>query len=148
MTMPGPPPKPPGQRRRRNVQSTSTVIAVPDQPAQLPFDLADYRPQVQMWIREAAASAMSTEWTRVDAMDLLIVAELMETFWALPREKATSRAAVAAEIRQRLVEMGLTPLARRRLQWTIANAEDATAKTESRKALPARRRPDPRLKAV
>lgn len=111
------------------------------------MNLEDYCPQVQAWLRDIACSPMSGEWDASDVHGLVLIADLREAYWSVPAEKAMTKAALAAEIRLQMVEFGLSPLSRRRLQWEIERAEDAVAKTTARRSTPARR-DDPRLKVV
>lgn len=93
---------------------------------------------------------MSSEWDRSDLAGLLLYVDLLQTYWTLPPKNAVSKATMAAEIRLQRAEFGLTPLARRRLQWEVERGEEAAAKTEARRtgSLPRKSGPDPRLKAV
>jgi hypothetical protein len=105
-------------------------------------------PQVQAAWQELWSSAMSVEWDRSDVSGLLLYADLLQTYWSLAPEKAMSKSALAAEIRLQRAEFGLTPLARRRLQWEVERGEEAVAKTEARRQTPKKRPGDPRLRAV
>lgn len=144
----GPAPKPASQRRRRNKSSTAVVLTTPSQPVVLPINLADYLPPVREWLLDIAKSPMAEEWDRSDLGGILLIADLMQAYWLLPPEKAVAKATLAAEIRLQRVEFGLTPLARRRLQWEIDRAEEAVAKTTARRSAAPKKRADPRLRAV
>lgn len=147
--MPGPPPKSAAQRRRRNRSSTAVTLVAPAKPTQFPIDISSYCPQVQAWFHDIAKSAMASEWDMSDIHGLVIQAELRQAFFTLPPEKVTQRVLLATEIRLGCVEYGLSPLARRRLQWEIERGEAAEAKTTARRtAVAAPKRADPRLKAV
>jgi len=61
---------------------------------------------------------MAPEFLKADYHGLYILAELVDKFWLEPSEK------LAAEIRQQRQCFGLTPLDRRRLQWTVQKVEE------------------------
>jgi hypothetical protein len=65
---------------------------------------------------------------RADLGSLYRLAVLVNAFWE------TGKLAVAAEIRLLEREFGLTPLARRRLEWTVAQTEEAVDRHESARA--------------
>lgn len=145
--MPGPPPKPAAARRRRNKTSTAAVIVAPDSPVVPPLP-PGFSDQAQAWWVDLWATPMAPEFDRSDVHGLVMLAELVDLFWTLPPEKVMSKVEVAKEIRLQRAEYGLTPLGRRRLQWEIGRAEEATAKTAAaRKAAPVSKRADPRLKS-
>jgi hypothetical protein len=133
--MPGPPPKSPATRRRRNRSSTArTLTATPSAEAfALPVKDGGWHDLTLAWWADTWASPMAEEYVAADAHGLIILAELVDRFWRSPSKD------LAAEIRLQRAEFGLSPIARRRLQWEVARVEDVTAKRA-----PARRRKDPR----
>ena len=91
---------------------------------------------------------MANEWDPADLHGLLILADLVNTYWNLPPEKANQKALLAAEIRLQRQLYGLSPLDRRRLAWEIERAEQAQDEGARRRAgrpAVAEGRPDPRL---
>jgi hypothetical protein len=78
------------------------------------------------WWRDIWHSPMAAEYMKSDHHGLFILAALVDKFWEEPSEK------LAAEIRQQRQCFGLTPLDRRRLQWTVQKVEEG----EKRKAEP------------
>lgn len=72
-----------------------------------------YRPETLAWWRDLWHSPMAAEYARVDIHQLYILADLIDRYWSAPS------AAIASEIRQHRAAFGLTPIDRRRLQWTI-----------------------------
>jgi len=70
---------------------------------------------------------MSQEYVKADEHALYRLAVLIDQFWADPNKE------LAAEIRLQQQAFGLTPLDRRRLEWTIEQAESAATRTQQRK---------------
>lgn len=71
---------------------------------------------------------MSYTFLRADEPALFRLLMLVNMFWL------TGGLAVAREIRMLEREFGLTPLSRRRLEWTVAQAEEATDRHENRRS--------------
>ena len=146
--MPGPLPKDPSTRARRNRASTARTLtaaadmSVPDLPRE------GMHPRVVEWWLDLWASPMAPEYDASDREGLLALAMLREDFWTAPT--ARDRKEAAAEIRLQDQRFGLSPMDRRRLQWEIVRAEDAQAKAVRRQPAKAARRGDPRatLQAV
>ena len=137
--MPGPLPKNPGTRQRRNKQSTAVALppecvnALPEcVNASLDFSDTDWLPQTLAWWEDVLASPMSTQYREADMHALLRLAVLIDLFWIKPTVP------LAAEIRQEESRFGLTPLDRMRLQWKI---EDEVPKLQQEYEVPAE---DPR----
>jgi hypothetical protein len=88
---------------------------------------------------------MAGEYLNADVHALYRLAVLVDAFWRRPSQ------ALAAEIRLQQQAFGLTPLDRRRLEWTIEQAEAATTRKQQRQVRRAQAgEVDPReaLKAV
>lgn len=119
-----PQPKNPAVRQRRNKSATRAIL-----PAELsPRRRAPQLPKVKgrtwesitkRWWRDVWTSPMSGEYLKADEHALFILALLIDDFWKSPS------VALAKEIRQEQQAFGLTPLDRRRLEWTIEQTEQA-----------------------
>lgn len=70
---------------------------------------------------------MAEEYLRVDEHSLFRLAILMDVFWTEPNQ------AMAAEIRLQQQAFGLTPLDRRRLEWSIEQAEEAKDRRDQKR---------------
>jgi hypothetical protein len=83
---------------------------------------------------------MASEYLEADVDGLVMLAELVDQFWAEPNSQ------LAAEIRLQRQCFGLTPIDRRRLQWEVARGEEAEARRSRRvpPSKPAGGRHDPR----
>ncbi len=144
--MPGPLPKDPAIRQRRNKVTTQAILVVQDAPRvrapqlpELPKKKCKVKGQVveieqawhpmaeKLW-KEIWASPMRYEFLRADEGALFRLIFLVHLFWT------KGSLAVAAEIRMLEREFGLTPLSRRRLQWMVAHAEEAKDQHLERKA--------------
>ncbi|HMH58561.1 MAG TPA: hypothetical protein VK537_05220 [Galbitalea sp.] len=143
--MPGPLPKHSSTRQRRNATSTRAIlhpVSNPDIP-----DLPEYvawHPAVVAWWRDAWASPMVPEWTESDRHVLDMAARSMQTVWA-EASSPGQRTMASAEVRMLLRECGLTPMARRALQWEVDRGEEAEQRTRVRRnTAVARAVPDPR----
>lgn len=95
-----------------------------------------WHPMTVRWWTTIWDSPMAGEWVDADVPDLVALAALVDEFWR------TGDPRVAAEVRLRNREFGLTPLARRMLQWEVARGE-AAERSRAKPAPPGRRR-DPR----
>lgn len=116
--MPGPPPKPPGQRRRRNKAPKPVTLAKspPKRAPKLP-KRGLLRETVEWW-ETVWASPMAAVWLEADVPTLARLAGLVDR---LHQGESSSR--LLAEIRALEDRFGLSPLARRRLQWELEQAE-------------------------
>jgi hypothetical protein len=140
------PKKDPSVRARQNKaagaatlsrQSKPTIPKLPDHPAG-----GGWHPQAQAFWRDVWASPMSPEWDPAsDHHNVLMCTLLMHDLWTA--ESATTRAKTAGEFRLQRASLGLSPYDRRRLEWTIEQADEAQEKGATRRAAkkaPARRR--------
>lgn len=115
--MSGPLPKPPHLRQRRHRTSTAAQLSAP--PARrVPLPRSrDWHPATRRWWRAIWTSPMCAEWVDADVPRLVELAVLRDAFWASGDPR------IAAEIRQGEREFGLSPMARRSLQWEIRRVE-------------------------
>lgn len=122
--MPGPTPKPPELRQRRNKTSTAAVLdgAVRVRAPKLPERMSGWHALTVAWWRDIWRSPMAAEYLKADYHGLYVLADLIDRYWIEPT------VALAAEIRQQRQCFGLTPLDRRRLQWTVQRVEDGAKK--------------------
>ncbi|TDO18146.1 hypothetical protein EV580_1328 [Mycobacterium sp. BK086] len=126
--------KDPSVRARRNKTATRATLKpvenpeIPDLPAG-----TKWHPQVRDWWTRAWSSPMVPEWTESDIDTMYLAAKLMQLFWK-PGTTAGTCKALAGEIRQLLATCGLTPMARRSLQWEIERGEAAAQQTAARRA--------------
>lgn len=144
-------------RARRNKTSTRARLKAVENP-EIP-DLppgSRWYPQVSDWWTRAWSSPMVPEWTESDIDTMYLAAKLMQQFWK-PATSASTCKALAGEIRQLLAQCGLTPMARRSLQWEIERGEEAAQRTAARRAggqssgssrPSTSKRPDPRVKRL
>lgn len=70
---------------------------------------------------------MSSEFLDGDIPALFRLVVLVDAFWKEPNIK------IGAEIRMLEREFGLTPLSRRRLEWSVVQAEESKDKFEQRR---------------
>jgi hypothetical protein len=129
-------PKHPSQRARNNISSTRAILpAAPDRKLptpRLPSDI-DWNPLVVKWWKDMWAAPMSGEYHASDLHQLFLLAMLYNDFYA--EEPGTNaRTRLSAEIRQHRMAFGLTPLDRRRLEWTIEQVDEAQDKGRRRRA--------------
>lgn len=148
--MPGPAPKPAGQRRRRNtVAGARTLTIVDDAPAPPPLPRHLDHPQTLAWWDAIWSSPMAPEFDPSDLHGLYLLADLVNCYWSEDASRGMTKKELAAEIRLQRQCFGLTPIDRRRLQWEIERGDQASEATERRRTS---RRPkatkDPRDEAV
>lgn len=160
--MPGPQPKNPAQRRRRNtVSTTKTLVALSAAALLVPAlpdrDVVDPATgEVEAWHPAAVEfwdslwnSPMASEYDRSDLSGLLILADLVHDYWA--GKRGMTKKEIAAEIRLQRREYGLGPMSRRSLQWTIEQADEATDRGNQRRSAQVSRSggaDDPRLQVI
>jgi hypothetical protein len=149
----GPPPKHPSQRRRRNAQPKVTQLPAdgrqepaPPLPRWLVPDgeggelEVTYLASTRDWWETVWASPMAAVYEDADVPALVRCARLIDTDTRKPDPK------LGAEIRQLEDRYGLSPKARRHLQWEIVTAEQAAA--DAKDDEPPAPRGDPRLRAL
>lgn len=126
--MPGPAPKHPAVRQRRNKDVTQAALVNRDGPLAkvptLPKRADGWHAMTKKWWKDIWQSPMREEFLRADIHALFRLAVLVDLFWSEPN------LAVAAEIRLQQQAFGLTPLDRRRLQWQVVQVEEAKDKHE------------------
>ena len=133
--MPGPLPKSPAIRQRRNKSSTralllpetAPILRAPHLPVH-PIPEEHWHDMTRRWWRDVWSSPLRQEYIRADLGALFRLAIMVDMFWK------TGKLAIATEIRLLEREFGLTPMARRRLEWTVAQAEEAIDRHEHRRA--------------
>ncbi|WP_116267718.1 hypothetical protein [Mycobacterium marinum] len=128
-------------------------VVVPPLP-----DSIEWYPEVVEWWDDLWESEPRNEWIRVE-IHLLYVAARLYQMMLDPATKATAAKALAGEYRQILVQFGLTPMARRSLQWELPKPPEdgdgkqparrpAAKKTPAQKAAAAKADPRTRFKVV
>lgn len=139
--MPGPAPKDPKLRQRRNRTATAATLYVvepingqPELPKRRP-DRKKWHAWTLEWWGLVWQSEMREEFLRSDVPVLVRLALLVDNYARDPRPS------LAAEIRMQEQRFGLTPLDRRRLQWEVRRANEAERKN---KPLTPREQKDPR----
>lgn len=132
--MPGPAPKNPAIRQRRNQSATRAVLPAEVEPRgeakpRLPKcpNGGSWHAMARRWWRDVWSSPMSMEFLRGDEPAIYRLVALVDVFWK------TGDLATAREIRLLEREFGLTPLSRRRLEWSVTQAEEAKEKHEERR---------------
>jgi len=119
--MPGPRPKDPALRARRNKASTHDVLD-PNERVKAPSLTKDIlgvemiRPQVHRWWRVVWRSPMAPRWLEADVEVLYLIATLRNKFVGDPTPT------LASEIRQQEARLGLDVMSRRRADWRIENS--------------------------
>ena len=130
--MPGPMPKDPAIRQRRNKSSSRALL-----PAEAPIEKAPRLPahpggggwsnMARRWWSDIWSSPMHYEYSSGDIPALFRLVLLVDMFWR------TGKLDLAREIRMLEREFGLTPLSRRRLEWTVAQTEEAKDRHEHKR---------------
>lgn len=119
--MPGPPKKHPDERRRRNKPQLTQLPAEGREgdPPVFPFGDADDAERsvwVELWATPQAVMWERLGWVRVVARYVRLVVEA---------EKRDAQVTLAGEVRQLEDRLGLTPMAMKRLEWSIVEDEVA-----------------------
>lgn len=128
------PKKHPSTRARANRAATAATLVdgrcaveVPDLPG-----VREWSDLTLDWWGDLWASPMSAEYHASDQHQVLVLAILMDDFFTA--ESRTMRTAISAEIRQHRMAFGMTPYDRRRLEWTIEQAEESKDRGAERRA--------------
>lgn len=164
--MPGPTPKHPAARARRNKAKTRAKLSLAPngiQPPELPVRRDDdgnvipWHPMAEDFWREVWESPMAAEYLDADVPGLFILAHLTDSYWK-GVDKGQVGKELAAEIRLQRIDYGLTPIARRRLEWEVERTEDAKDRAQRRRTTRPKvdadesnadgKSADPRLRAV
>ena len=80
------------------------------------------------WWHDIWKSPMAEEYLRADEHALYRLAVLIDDYWTKPN------AGLASEIRLEQQAFGLTPLDRRRLEWSIEQVQAAQSRVQAKKA--------------
>lgn len=129
--MPGPAPKDPSARARRNKSSTRATLTADHEVAtpDLPESIA-WHELTRKWWADLWSSPMATEYAKVDQNGLLRVAMILNDFWTAETPKERAEAQVRLEKAD--ADFGTNPLARRRLEWQIEATEEAKGRGRKR----------------
>ena len=128
-------PKPEETRQRTNRASSRTTLApvsrqiVEGHKPRLPKCPNDgkWHGMSKRWWDDVWSSPMSYEFLQGDVPALFRLVTMVDMFWKRPT------VAMSAEIRLLEREFGLTPLSRRRLEWSVVQTEDAKDKSDRRR---------------
>lgn len=83
------------------------------------------------WWTDIWSSPMAPEWDDSDIHNVYVLAALYNDIWVATSAKARKEA--ATEYRLQRKDLGLTPYDRRRLEWTIEVAAEATERGKQRR---------------
>ena len=115
--MPGPPPKHPAQRRRRNLEPRNTLLPADGREGPTPRlgrkASGAWSSSTREWWERIWRSPMATQWIEVDEHGLRELALLIE------QSRQHLSPTLLREIRLREDAYGLSPMSRRRLRWEI-----------------------------
>ena len=126
-------PKPPGARRRRNlIQKSWAVLPSEGRRGQIPeLPGGDWLDSTIAWWNVIWRSPMATIWEDADIDALVRLARLRDDF----RRGELPVSALGA-MQQLEDRFGLSPKARRQLQWEISRSEASESQTAGAKATP------------
>lgn len=127
--MPGPPPKPAAQRRRRNAMPAETVLPGAGRQGLPPvWPLGDLLPgELDLW-RALWATPQAVAWERLGWPR--VVARY--TRLAVRADCPNASGPVLVETRQLEDRLGLSPLALRRLLWRVDDRDEVAERREDR----------------
>lgn len=125
--MPGPAPKDPSSRRRRNAAVGKTLLPADGREGATPvWPLSSIEPAVwsDLWSTPQASAWERHGWTRVVARYALLL--------GLAEDVESMSAALLGEVRQLEDRLGLNPKAMRSLLWEVTDDEVAEKRDESK----------------
>lgn len=154
MSLTGPAPKDPDQRRRRNKPAEFEELPAEGYQGDYPplpgayrtgdidpdtgeAAMREYLPDTRRWFDAWARSPMAVRFTGVDWLRLQQLAPLVDAYTRAPSRE------LAAELRLQQSNFGGSPVDRQRMRVRIANSDTAAGSPAAR-----RRREDPRLRVV
>ena len=149
--MPGPLPKDPATRARRNKATTRTTLPSVEEaatnkvPALYKRERASekWHPRVVAWWKAVWKSPMASEWLAAEVVGLAYrLAELLQAFWST--DDPELRVKLETKIDAAEAKLGLSPIDRRRLQWEIEKGEQADERTSRRRQVKQASSKDPR----
>lgn len=131
-----PQPKHPSARARRNKTSTIAVLRavenarIPDPPKH-----QDWHPLALDWWCSAWTSPMRQEWTESDEHGIIRMLALQHAYWThFDSGEYRGLSSLENSFNASARMYGLSPMARRSLQWQIEQGEAAEEKTVQRRA--------------
>lgn len=139
--MPGPSPKDPSTRARRNRTSTAAQLKADPSIEAPELPSRTWHPMTLSWWSDVWSSPMAPEFDDSDKHGLFALAMLVDDFWVT--DEVRIRRDLAAEIRQQSQRFGLSPIDRRRLQWEIERTEEAQDRGSRRRTRASESAPRP-----
>ena len=136
--MTGPIPKPDTIRQRQNKKSTRAVLAATSRQIAVSKTMPahplkeKWHPLARAFWVDVWASPMASQYLEADLHGLFRMLVLTDRFMKEPS------VSVSAELRLLSQLYGLSPIDRRRLEWTVAKTEDAVQAVEQRRTRRAR----------
>src|SRR5690242_11487915 len=104
--MPGPAPKEPSTRARRNKTATRATLKRHTKEApSIPARAAGWHEMTAQWWADVWASPMSQEWDESDVHNIYLLAMVYDDIWTA--ESPRDRKEAAAEYRQQRKDLGL-----------------------------------------
>lgn len=91
----------------------------------------DWHDQTVAWWNDVWTSPMANEWDASDIHNVFVIALLYDDIWSAGT--ARERKDALAEYRLQRADLGLSPYSRRRLEWTIETAAEATDRGRERR---------------
>jgi hypothetical protein len=150
--MPGPTPKDPALRQRRNRTATAATLAVADADTAPAIEVmrqslpprvvetddgpveAEWHPLARQLWDDVWASPMAPEYLRADVHGLYVLVALTDAYWRRMEAGQVSGAnELAKELRLQRQAFGLSPIDRRRLQWEVEKSEEAAERGRRRR---------------
>lgn len=145
--MPGPLPKDPATRQRRNKTATAATlpadggssVETPELPPRMievdgELREGEWHPMAVAFWDDVWASPMAPEFLDSDVHGLYVVLALTDGYWRRMETGQVSGAnELAKELRLQRQSYGLSPIDRRRLQWEVDKGEQAETNRKKRK---------------
>lgn len=97
-----------------------------------PPPVGTWHEATRAWWEDVWSSPMAPEWDESDRHNVALCALLYDDIWTA--ETAAARSKTAGEFRLQRQSLGLSPYDRRRLEWTIESAVEATERGRGRRS--------------
>lgn len=130
--MPGPAPKDPSTRARRNKTTTAATLDADGGDTVERPDLPDlgWHPLAVQWWEDLWSSPMSPEYLNMDRHVIMRYGQTVSDYWLA--ESPKERAEIHVRLEAMSKALGTDPMARRSLQWSIEQVETAQEKRKRR----------------
>lgn len=115
-------------RKRHGAPRETLLVHDPERPIPPLPQVRPWRDETIAWWLAIWSSPVSVQWSDVDVPAVEQLALLLDRWYGEIADGGDMSGRLSAEIRQRQCELGLTPQARARMGWQVAESNGRAAK--------------------